>query len=786
MRRVLHGALVGTLGASLLFCHAARRDVPPTSVAALATSVAHEAGGASPPNDAGALAPAFVIPSEDAARWAPIDAVVQAAIDAAKMPGCIVVVGRHDDILFERAYGSRALLPERTPMSAETVFDLASLTKPIATATSLMILVDRAKVDVDARASTYVPELAKLPPFTVRQLLLHTSGLPAVTPLGDWSTDRAEVIRHIAGLTLKAQPGERFLYSDVGFTVLQEIVQRVSGKELGAFAAEEIFTPLGMKDTGFLPPPELRTRAAPTEQRDGGFMVGEVHDPRAFALGGVAGHAGVFSTARDMSRFARAMLAKGALDDHRLFGEKTFERFVARQDTSKGGRALGWDVDSAFATHRSALFSTKAFGHGGYTGTAMWIDPQRDLFVIFLSNRVHPDGKGAVNPLVAEIGTLAVSAAEVKTGIDVLRAESFERLRGARIGLVTNASAKAKDGTTTIDALRAANGTVTLAAIFTPEHGLTSDREGKIPDTTYGGIPVHSLYGERFTPTSETLDGIDTIVLDLQDVGVRFYTYASTMKRAMKVAAERHLRFVVLDRPNPLGGVEVQGPVLAESDVTGFVNHHPLPLRHGMTMGELARLFAADEKLEMKLDVVKMIGWRRRDALERTGLVWSAPSPNLRTTRSVALYPAIGLLESTNVSVGRGTDMPFEIIAAPWMNGAAVAKKLGESHIAGVTFEATEVTPRSSNHAHKKCRGVHIKVRDASQFEPIRTAVAIAKALREIHPTDWDFEGMDRMLRHKAAMDAIRTNKGLADVEGTWAFDLGTFKERRERFLLYK
>jgi uncharacterized protein YbbC (DUF1343 family) len=775
------------LGAALLFCHASRHDVPPVAVPAPLPALI-EAGVATVPLDAGRLVapPVPTIVSDDMARWAPIDAVVRAAINEAKMPGCVVVVGRHDEVLFERAYGSRSIVPERTPMSPETVFDLASLTKPIATATSVMILVDRGKIDLDARASTYVPELSKLPPFTVRQLLIHTSGLPAVTGASHWTPDRAELMRHLSTLTLKALPGERFLYSDVGFTVLQEIVQRTSGKELSAFAAEEIFRPLGMKDTGFLPPPEVRQRAAPTEQRDGGFMIGEVHDPLAFAAGGVAGHAGVFSTAQDMSRFARAMLEKGNLEDHRLFGEKTFERFVARQDTPKGGRALGWDIDSSFATHRSALLSGKAFGHGGFTGTAMWIDPQRDLFVIFLSNRVHPDGKGIVNPLVAEIGTLAVSGAEVKTGIDVLRAESFERLRGARIGLITNAASKARDGTTTIDVVRGAKDSVTLSAIFTPEHGLYGDREGKIADTTYLGTPVHSLYGDRFTPTSDALDGIDTLVFDLQDVGVRFYTYASTMKRAMKVAADRHLRFVVLDRPNPIGGVDVQGPVLADTDVKGFVNHHPLPLRHGMTMGELARLFAEDEKLEMKLDVVKVVGWRRRDLLERTGLTWSAPSPNLRSMRSVGLYPAIGLLESTNISVGRGTDTPFEVIAAPWMNAAAVVKKLEELHMAGVSFTRALVTPKSSVHANKKCPGVLVKVNDTSHFEPIRTAIAIAEVLREIHPNDWDFEGMDRMLRHKPAMEAIRAGKGLADVEATWALDLGTFKEHRARFLLYK
>lgn len=770
MRRGLPCLLV----AALVACRDAPASAPPARTAtAPAPRQAEDAGAP--------LAPA-PLADPNAARWAPIDAAVNAAIAEGKLPGCVVVIGRRDEILLERAYGARSVAPERAPMTTDTVFDLASLTKPIATATSIMILFDRGKVDLDARASRYIPELAKLPPFTVRHLLLHTSGLPAVTPIRGWSTDHGELLRQLASSTLRAQPGERFLYSDVGFTLLQEIVERVSGADLATFATREIFAPLGMSETGFLPPPELRARAAPTEQRDGGFIVGEVHDPLAFARGGVAGHAGVFSTARDVARYAQAMLGR----DRHLFGERTFMRFVARQETSKGGRTLGWDVDSTFATHRSSALSPSAFGHGGYTGTALWIDPERDLFVLFLSNRVHPDGKGAVNPLVAQLGTLAVSAADVKTGIDVLRAESFARLRGARIGLVTNASAKARDGTSTIDVLRAAAPEVTLAAIFTPEHGLGADREGKIADGSYVGIPVHSLYGERHSPTPAALEGIDTLVVDLQDVGMRFYTYASTMKSAMAVAAERHLRFVVLDRPNPLGGLAVQGPVLAKADAHDFVQHHALPLRHGMTLGELARLFAADERLDLNLEVVKMSQWRRRDGFERSGLAWTSPSPNLRSLRAVTLYPAIGLLESTNVSVGRGTDTPFEIVAAPWMNAGAVLERLARSGIRGVAFEATDVTPRSSVHANRRCHGIRVTVIDPAAFEPIGLGITIARVLREEHPSDFRFDDMDRMLRSPTAMEAIRSGKDVADVEATWAADLAAFEARRRAFLLYE
>lgn len=743
--------------------------------------------------------------SEEQARVASaIDPIVESAIASGKMPGCVVVVGRHDEILFEKAYGSRSLKPERSPMKLDTVFDLASLTKPTATATSVMILAERGKIDLDARASTYIPELAALPPFTVRQLLVHTSGLPAGTPMSDWSTDRAHVLRRIAALKLRSQPGEQFSYSDVGFVVLQEIVERTSGRPLASFAAEEIFAPLGMTETGYLPKDELRARAAPTEQRDGGFMQGEVHDPRAFALGGVAGHAGVFSTARDMSRFAETMLAHGVVKPPQprglgiapvtahanasLFGEKTFASMITRHETSKGGRALGWDVDSTYATHKSPLLSHAAFGHGGYTGTALWIDPERDLFVLFLSNRVHPDGKGVVNPTVGELATAALDQLITKTGVDVLKAEGFERLRGANVGLITNASMKAIDGTSTIDVLRAAK-ELTLRTILTPEHGIGGDREGAIADSTYAGVPVRSLYGSRTSPTEDNLSGVDALVFDLQDVGVRFYTYASTMKRAMRVAADKKLRFVVLDRPNPIDGLDVQGPVLAPADAKNFVNHHALPLRHGMTMGELARLFAEDEGLrDLKLEVVSMSGWHRRDRFDHTGLVWSAPSPNLRQQQSVTLYPAIGLLESTNVSVGRGTDTPFEIVAAPWMDGEEVAKKLtaraASDGVYGVTFEKTEVTPKSSVHANKRCRGIRVRITDVDRFEPIRVAISIAIVLRETHP-EWDFAAMDRMLRFEPAMNAIRASRPMADIEATWASDLAAFKEKRSRFLLY-
>jgi uncharacterized protein YbbC (DUF1343 family) len=280
------------------------------------------------------------------------------------------------------------------------------------------------------------------------------------------------------------------------------------------------------------------------------------------------------------------------------------------------------------------------------------------------------------------------------------------------------------------------------------------------------------------------LDGVDTIVFDLQDAGVRFYTYAATMKRAMKVAADRKLRFVVLDRPNPIGGLEVEGPVLAKDErSSSFVNHHPLPVRHGMTMGELARLFAADDGIDLGLEVVRMRNWRRADYFDRTRLSWVAPSPNLRTVDEAVLYPAVALLEASNVSVGRGTETPFEVIGAPWLDGAALAKDLS---VEGLAFEPTTFTPKTAVHAGKRCGGVRIRVTDRARFAPVRAGLEIARALYARHGRDWDVDKLDRLLQDKGALEALRAGKAPREIEATWAEGLAAFRRRRDAFLLYR
>jgi uncharacterized protein YbbC (DUF1343 family)/CubicO group peptidase (beta-lactamase class C family) len=740
-------------------------------------------------------------PSEVAADPAleSIDHAVRQEIETGAVPGAVVAVGRHDRVLFRRAYGFRELKPEQVPMTADTLFDLASLTKPIATATSIMVLVERGAVDVDDRLAKYVPECAKngKGAITLRHLLLHVSGLPAGTPKDDYAHGRAEAIRRICNVSPRAAPGVESIYSDVGFILLEEVVRRVASRELPAFADEAIFAPLAMRDTGFLPPYERRLRAAWTELVDGVWRAGVVHDPRAYLLGGVAGHAGLFSTADDLAIYARAILGGGTVDGKRVLSARSVASMTATHDVPGGVRALGWGVDSLW---RGDGLSPRAIGHFGWTGTALWIDPDKDLFVVVLTNRVHPHGQGDAKPLVAKINSLAARAVgpsvgrsdecplaegNVRTGLDVLRDEQFERLRGAHVGLITNASGRARDGTSTVELLMNAPD-VKLVALFTPEHGLRSDRQGSVASgrDEQSGLPAYSLYGDALAPNAGTLAGIDTLVFDVQDVGTRFFTYASTMRRAMQAARENDLRFVVLDRPNPIDGTDLAGPVRIPLS-RSFVNYHSLPVRHGMTVGELAYLFNADDHLGVALSVVPMRGWRRSAYLDETGLPWVNPSPNLRSVTEALLYPAVGLLESTNLSVGRGTEAPFERLGAPWVDGNALAGALAADGLAGVSFAPEKFTPDADRYAGKLCQGVRVAIRDRAQFEPVRTGLAIARELRRLYPHEWEFGKLDRLLVHAGAMKAIDGGLSLESIVDTYRLELEAFAVKREKYLLY-
>ncbi len=348
----------------------------------------------------------------DSQKLTTIDDVVADALAEKRMPGCVVLVGFRGQTVFLKSYGHRQILPEPMPMQTDTLFDLASLTKPIATATAIMHLIEQGKLQLHDPVSNYLPEFAQngKDAITVFHLLTHQSGLIADNALKDYQSGIENAFAKIDELTLKAPPGEAFIYSDVGFIVLGRLVEKVSGLTLHEYTQQHLFTPLQMTSTGYLPAADLRSTAALTQQRDGEWMQGDVHDPRAFLLGKVAGHAGLFSTAEDLARYAQMFLNDGEFDGVRILKPDTAQLMRGPVKVSSGLRTLGWDMKTGYSSNRSDLYSASAFGHGGFTGTGLWIDPEQELFVIFLSNRVHPNGKGAVNTLIGKIGTLAVEA----------------------------------------------------------------------------------------------------------------------------------------------------------------------------------------------------------------------------------------------------------------------------------------------------------------------------------------------------------------------------------------
>lgn len=746
----------------------------------------------------------------DVATFEAIDRVVQQGIADRKMPGAVVLVGYRGQVVWHRAHGYRQLRPEPLPMLEDTVFDLASLTKPIATATSVMRLIEAGELALRDRVADHLPPFASQGKgeVTVEELLLHIGGLIPDNAMADYEQGAEKSIENFLSLGLNYEPGTRFRYSDVGFQVLGELVRGKTGKDVAQYAAETIFQPLGMRDTAYLPDESLRQRAAATQEREGRWMVGEVHDPRAYAMGGVAGHAGLFGTAADLAVYAQMMLDGGQFNGVSILSPESVRTMTAGYRVPGGVRGLGWDKNSGYSSNRGQSMTAAAFGHGGFTGTAIWIDPGLDLFVIFLSNRVHPDGKGAVNPLAGEIGTLAADAVlaaragddtptppaateaaatpAVRTGIDVLAAESFASLAGRSIGLITNHTGVDRQGQPTRIVLHQAPN-VKLVSLLSPEHGIAGKLDQpKIDDMTDPdtGLKVYSLYGEDRKPSPESLTGIDTLVFDIQDIGCRFYTYVSTMGEAMKVAAQNGMRFVVLDRPNPINGNDLGGPLL-DAGSESFVGYHTIPVRHGMTVGEIAGMLKAELSLDLDLVVIRCEGWQRGDFFERTGLFWVNPSPNMRNLNQALLYPGIGLLEMTNLSVGRGTDTPFELIGAPWLDAPAVAADLMAHAIPGVVFIPTRFTPEASKFANESCQGIQILVSRRDQVDPIRVGLAIAATLVKRHPDAWQTKNYNRLLGSRKLFEAVLQGGSLEQLMALASEDLDAFRVRRQPFLLY-
>jgi SSS family transporter len=970
--------------------------------------------------------------------FTPITTLLNDAIAAHKLPGAVVLVGHNGKVVFEQAYGDRKLAGEpgldgkisrAEPMTEDTIFDMASLTKCLATATAVMQLYEQGKIaSFDDPVEKYLPAFnpqhdetrAKV---TLRMLLTHTSGeapdIDLRDPWGLAAPDRAEGFRRALTTPLKAAPGAHFEYSDINFILLGDLVETLSGRREDDYAREHIFKPLGMTETRYLPidkacgeqvyrigaaimykeqpkatseplpnggaiihvpgqlmycNPEtqwsgsLIPRIAPTTHDDESksnpsanphfdmLTRGTVHDPTTRRMGGVAGHAGVFSTAHDISLYASALLEKllhntgpfplkqSTLElmtepeqpghtPGQLFAANAAEQasIAAGDKPSQPGlaphypaikgqdlRGFGWDIDTAFSKPRGAIFPIGSFGHTGFTGTSLWMDPASDTYVILLANAIHPRGNPPISNLRGQVATAAAQAfglaplnsvistsqplpnslilsegaghhpapqskdpdaaapattaetisttrpdplvrrlsdreenrqrkgplaeirggsnyfASVDTGIDVLESTHFTALTNVHhIGLFTNQSGIDAQGHRTIDILHSLTTyNLQLTTLFSPEHGLTTSLDTEhIANSTDPAthLPIISLYGAHDAdrrPTHAQLANLDAVVIDLQDAGVRFWTYEAATGYFLEAAATEQtqyhhdLEIILLDRPNLVGGAQTQGPI-SDPGTESYVNTMPLPVRHGLTLGELARYYVATHHLATHLTVIPMQHWSRTQYFADTGLPWVNPSPNLRSPEAAILYPALGLIETTNISVGRGTEHPFSFFGAGispstkigypeasasgligsrkrkgalapegrWFDATTVAADLTARHIPGVTFApATEPIAEDGNHYPyygQAIPAVHITVTDRTLLDSPELGIEILAVLHRLYPTQFQLAKVQRLLCNQATLDALTRGDDPRDIAAAWQPSLAAFKTAVAPYLLY-
>ena len=927
--------------------------------------------------------------------FTPVSTLLNEAIAAHKLPGAVVLIGHQGKIVFEQAYGNRKLAGEpgidgkpssAEPMTTDTIFDMASLTKVLVTTTAILQLYEQGKLDLDAPVAKYLPEFAQNSPLlssrsaaegtafpllspqafawkqkiTVRQLLTHYSGLPEDISLkDDWglkTPDKAEGIRRAMASIPYGPPGQTFKYSDINFITLGFLVEVVSGEDLDRYALGHIFDLLDVGKSRYLRPGDVcdlpcipsaaNSRCAitlsglpcqtqlgperpwsyyawipsiaPTAHDDQGtpatnpnfdhLLRGTVHDPTTRRMGGVAGHAGVFSTAEDASRFCAALLQK-LRDNTGPFPLKqsTLQEATSPQapitaatnatiftpdgqtTTGVAQRGLGWDINSAFSRPRGTIFpiTTKqhpgSFGHTGFTGTSLWLDPVSDTYVILLSNSIHPRGVPPISTLRGQVATAAAQALGLTArssitspfttnqtvsyqlasyqltdpslpgadetaksapakqpslsptiiGIDVLEQTDFAPLKTLaaqhqnhlRIGLLTNQSGLDSAGKRTIDILAHADPTITLATIFTPEHGLLGKQDTdhlttETDPTTH--IHVISVYGPRPSdkhPKQSDLKPLDAIVVDLQDAGVRFWTYEALLGYFLESTAQAHIPLIVLDRPNPISGAAPQGP-LSDISTDSYIAFMPLPVRHGLTFGELARYFnafgtevqlkptlldaraldigppspaatppATQPGLHAALTVIPMQHWQRTEYFAATGLPWTPPSPNLRTLAATILYPALGLTEQTNTSVGRGTPTPFENLGAPYIDGLQLAAYLEARHIPGIHITPTTITiaetPEHYPSHGQTIPGIHFEVTDPVTFDSPEFGIELLAALHHLYPTEFQLDRAKTLLANAETLAYLKQGRDPNFIAGKWLPSLAHFTEACAPFLLY-
>ena len=765
--------------------------------------------------------------TKEKANFSAIDLLVQEQVNDQAITGAVLLVGHGGRIVHQKAFGLRATSPRTEAMTLDTIFDLASLTKVVATTPSVMRLIQYGQIQLDEPVAHYIPDFGTngKDAVTVRQLLTHYSGLRPDVDLNPPWVGRDAAFRLAHEEKLQAPQGSIFIYSDTNFIVLGELVQRLSGMTLDQYAAVHIFQPLGMKHTRFLPPPEWKSKIAETFAPDRKQILrGVVHDPRADRMGGVAGHAGLFGTAGDLALYAQALISRKSILDGDIIDKMTTPQ---QPPNATEVRGLGWDIDSSFSSNRGSLLPVGSFGHTGYTGTSMWVDPYTNTYVILLTNSVLPRQGPAIISLRSRVATavaallhldvtspdrerqlaitgyneaasasrrLAARNGHVLTGIDVLEQDNFASLKQDKtqmtIGLLTNNTGVDGQGKRTIDVLANAPG-IKLAAVFAPEHGIFGAQDDlKVEKTTDSvtGVPVYSMYGgtdAKKRPPLDVLKTLDAVVFDIQDAGARFYTYPATLGYLLEAAAQTNTEVIVLDRPDPVNGSFVQGN-MSQAEFESFTSYHPTPIRFGMTLGELAQMYNVERKIGARLRVIPMQGWLRGDWFDSTGIVWINTSPNLRSVNEAELYTGVALVEGTNVSVGRGTDTPFEVMGAPWIDPRAYSDYMNARLIPGVRFVPVTFTPVSGPYQNQLCKGVNIIVTDRTVLDAPEMGIELAAALKKLYPDNWKMEHMISALSNQQVFDQLAAGDDPRSIAQGWQDDLNKFKELRQKYLLYK
>lgn len=681
----------------------------------------------------------------DPAETDTIRAALHAAVTASGTPGAVACVGDAAGIRFLGAAGLRQRAPEPLPATTDTLYDLASLTKVVATTTAVLMLHEEGALDIDRPVSMYLAR-PRVGNGTLRHLMQHTAGLVSGRPYFREATTLDAMFARYDERAIDWAPGAARRYSDVGYMMLGRIVEQTAQESLDTFCARRIFNPLGMSRTAFNPPAAWHANCAATERCAwrGRLVVGEVHDENAYAVGGVSGHAGLFSTASDLALFCQALLGGRILKPETLglMLEDGRVPFYPWQ-------GLGWKLSPWATSVEGYLPARRAFGHTGWTGTSMWLDADTGRYAILLSNTCHPSRDARNNRALRQTFHDGVARAlypaqcSVHTGLDRLMLDGFEPLRGKRFALLTNNAAADALGRSILDVMRFAPEEARLHLLYSPEHGLKGQAEAgaAVASSRLDDIPVISLYGDRKAPSASELAEVGLFVVDLPDIGSRYYTYADTMKQCIEACARANTPVLVLDRPNPLGGVVVEGPLPERT--SSPVCSIDVPVRHGLTLGEMAVWHAMHtfSALGPQVMVHTLDGWRRNLYLDDCQLPWIAPSPNMPDLETAVLYVGMCLFEGTNLNEGRGTDIPFQVFGAPWVRPDDLLETVERAALTGAGLEPIEYTPRSipgraatPRHQDQRCRGLRVRVADRERIRPFTVALALLTALVQTHP----------------------------------------------------